>query len=461
MLEKHIYLKIERIENYNPVEPEPADTTTRKYKRDCMYNVTTTKDLSDPPKSYTINHRNGLIPDHDPNEVKDRSLEAAIVYREYLNANYTIPKIDKLIFNDINEPNYNRRVPGAVVYTHPNTKLIVHVFNSDNKPHSFHVHGLSYGIDSDGAWPFGIKSKDGRRSDKICHGEYWNYTFDITQKMVGAWPFHEHYQAIEDNVKSGLFGGIIVIDSNELLPPSLEISKEIMEKYDKPSLTKDEYNSLNNEMLALEKEFLLKYDITSDKHNVGNRDSMPVIHVPLFYHGMDGATLSTDCFNGRGYVGNSPTIIAWTGQKIKWYVFSLALDTEWHNFHPHSQRWSFANKTMDVRSISPAESFIVDTTVPPVLLLSEEIKRQSDKTPNAKKYTFRGDFLFHCHIEMHMMNGMVGIMRSRQQVWLTKEQFEKIQDEKGIFQLDSNDNDCPQIGNDHCEDTQMPDHMNH
>ena len=44
VVDKHIYLKIEKIKDYNPVEPEPANTTTKKYPRDCMYTVTTTTD---------------------------------------------------------------------------------------------------------------------------------------------------------------------------------------------------------------------------------------------------------------------------------------------------------------------------------------------------------------------------------------------------------------------------------
>jgi FtsP/CotA-like multicopper oxidase with cupredoxin domain len=83
-------------------------------------------------------------------------------------------------------------VPGTVVYAHPGDRLFIHVLNSDTDPHSFHLHGLSYGIDSDGAWPFGIEASDHRRSDEICPGETWTYTFDITDEMAGAWPFHDH-----------------------------------------------------------------------------------------------------------------------------------------------------------------------------------------------------------------------------------------------------------------------------
>ena len=94
----------------------------------------------------------------------------------------------------------------------------------------------------------------------------------------------------------------------------------------------------------------------------------------------------------------------------------------WHNFHPHGQRWRFANETIDIRSIGPAESFVVETMAPPVLLLPPEIEKKQHHEKHdrhAKLYHLRGDFLFHCHVEMHMMQGLAGLVRSRQAVWLT------------------------------------------
>jgi hypothetical protein len=32
------------------------------------------------------------------------------------------------------------------------------------------------------------------------------------------------------------------------------------------------------------------------------------------------------CLNGRSFVGNTPTILAEAGQKIRWYVFNLDLE---------------------------------------------------------------------------------------------------------------------------------------
>ena len=81
------------------------------------------------------------------------------------------------------------------------------------------------------------------------------------------------------------------------------------------------------------------------------------------------AGLESLCINGRSFIGNTPTIRARAGRRIRWYVFNLDLGMMWHNFHVHSQRFRVGDEVMDTRSIGPAESFIADTLVPPVVLV--------------------------------------------------------------------------------------------
>ena len=130
---------------------------------------------------------------------------------------------------DLNEPAFTRRVPGTVVYSRPGDWLRIHVKNADSSPHSFHLHGVRYGIDADGSWPFGTQSDDGRRSDEICPGQTWTYTFEVTNETIGAWPFHDHYRNIGAYMNRGLFGGLIVLPEKEHklvpqfpLPPNFE-----------------------------------------------------------------------------------------------------------------------------------------------------------------------------------------------------------------------------------------------
>lgn len=165
-----------------------------------------------------------------------------------------------------------------------------------------------------------------------------------------------------------------------------------------------------------------------------------------------GESVPSFCLNGRSFVGNTPTILAQAGQRIRWYVFNLDLGMNWHNFHPHAQRWRFANETTDVRSIGPAESFVIETVAPPVLLLPPGIQHSQDpehRPKHAKPYQLRGDFLVHCHVEMHMMQGLVGVVRSQQTVWLTDAQKAQLEAETGL-PLDPGDNACQPVDLDRC-----------
>jgi hypothetical protein len=164
---RDVYLKIERMPGYSPLAFDDAERNL--FRRDCMFNH---------------GHENGTIPDP---EVATSRLDA-LVYREYLDSGYTTPNMAPLVTADINEPAFDRRIPGAVLYADPGERLFVHVLNGDDSPHSFHVHGLVYGIDSDGAWPFGVHglADPGPRSDTICPSQIWTYVFDATQHTIGA-----------------------------------------------------------------------------------------------------------------------------------------------------------------------------------------------------------------------------------------------------------------------------------
>ena len=87
--------------------------------------------------------------------------------------------------------------------------------------------------------------------------------------------------------------------------------------------------------------------------------------------------------NGRAFIGNTPTFHAKVGDVVQWDV--LALGDDFHAFHVHSHRWITADGPRDVQTVGPAESFRF---------------RWTENQP--------GTWLYHCHVENHMMNGMIG-----------------------------------------------------
>jgi plastocyanin len=602
--ERHIYLKIERIEGYSPVMPQDKVVPPVQYGRDCMRNH---------------GHENGLIPQA---EIDARSL-TAVTYREYLDSGYLIPKPDKLIQADVNEPGYMNRVPGTVIYTKPYQRLKIHVWNTDDVSHSLHVHGLRYGIDSDGSWPFGTEAAHhGGRSDAICPGGTWTYTFDVPEDALGCWPFHDHTHHMDSKIDQGLFGGIVVLGRCDRPPQRFRfpwwvlepvfldverlqglrlVTEDQMRKRvaghaesghshegggaghggeshshehgvahkgeghgERPSQDAEHLCCLCDQLACGDEAALqlapyihasrLKPDALLRLHQhlhyleefVTREIALPrpvvtTDHVPVFFHVMsnpdgkavfdtqdieelggeaevefptagdfeyfckhhpemtgtvqvvpggpmavtvtiagappvfspstvivgvggtvtwinnsnfhhtatskEGATMPTHCINGRGFIGNSPTIVGRAGQRIRWYVFNLDTSETWHNFHPHAMRWRFGGEAVDIRSMGPAESFVVETEIPPVLLLTDEEEKAQDPAHRPEGATlrrFKGDFMFHCHVHHHMMNGMIGLVRAKQSLWLTDHMAHEISHRTGL-PLDDGGNACPDV----------------
>ena len=91
--------------------------------------------------------------------------------------------------------------------------------------------------------------------------------------------------------------------------------------------------------------------------------------------------------NGRAFIGNTPIYRSRVGQRVQWDV--MAMGSDHHTFHVHGHRWrTRAGNTRDTQTVGPAESFRF---------------RWRERDP--------GTWLYHCHVEDHMMRGMIGLYR--------------------------------------------------
>ena len=418
---RDIFLRIEPLGGYSPLAPVAC---SRRWGRDAMFGV---------------GHELGRV---QPGEIATTTLDA-LVYREYLDAHYTVPNTAKLVEADVNEPPWDRRVPGSVIFAAPGERLYIHVLNGDpDECHSFHLHGLRYGIDSDGAWPFGVASRSGLRSDEIRPGESWTYVFDATPATIGAWAFHDHVRMVQASVNRGLFGALIVRDptapcSQHEVPMFLhQMQASAMgEHFESATLHNGDvftqsfpvagvvsywckiHGTTMAGTVVIDPGSAIAAATVSISDNKFTPASVTVRpggtvtwhHTGSFPHIVyaPGGGAATFCLNGRSLVGNTPTIEGAPGDRIRWYVLSLDLGSMWHNFHPHASRWQLptpAGGAADVHPLSPAESFVADTLIPdPVRLPCVLADLQCDPPPGACRVPVRGDFLFHCHLEEHMM----------------------------------------------------------
>jgi FtsP/CotA-like multicopper oxidase with cupredoxin domain len=88
--------------------------------------------------------------------------------------------------------------------------------------------------------------------------------------------------------------------------------------------------------------------------------------------------------DGRAFVGNTPVFTSRVGQTVQWDV--MAMGSEHHTFHVHGHRWRQDGHGVDTQTVGPAETFRI---------------RWHEDAP--------GTWLYHCHVEAHMMAGMIGI----------------------------------------------------
>jgi FtsP/CotA-like multicopper oxidase with cupredoxin domain len=89
--------------------------------------------------------------------------------------------------------------------------------------------------------------------------------------------------------------------------------------------------------------------------------------------------------DGRAFVGNTPIFHSKVGERVQWDV--MAMGSDFHTFHVHGHRWiSAGGAPRDTQTVGPAESFKI---------------RWRENAP--------GTWLYHCHVEDHMMRGMIGL----------------------------------------------------
>jgi manganese oxidase len=100
-----------------------------------------------------------------------------------------------------------------------------------------------------------------------------------------------------------------------------------------------------------------------------------------------GKTNGYDTINGHAFIGNTPTFHARVGEDVEWDV--LAIGEDFHVFHIHGHRWrDGGGEPVDSQLIGPSSTLRV---------------RFREDAP--------GTWYYHCHVESHQENGMIGLYR--------------------------------------------------
>ena len=246
---------------------------------------------------------------------------------------------------------------------------------------SIHVHGIHYGIVSDGT----LTMINGEKDSCATSNEPYTYIWRAGKGTAGTWAYHDHTLSASDATVQPQFGTSMHGSSSKGLFGALII------------------NPIDQEVDAL-------IDGTETKVPINDIEKEIILYMigTRFY--------GNEINNSNGVhtaLWENPNLVAKINDKVRFHVISLGTDSgafikmaptdpmmpemaesmgqareEFHTFHIHGHKWIDAgtSNVIDTKTQGPAESmqFII----------------------KAGESVGFGDWMYHCHVFGHVTNGM-------------------------------------------------------
>jgi manganese oxidase len=241
--------------------------------------------------------------------------------------------------------------------------------NRASQPLSMHPHGVKYDKDSEGAY---YEPKPGRGA-AVGSGAKFTYVWHLDAEsgpMPGepsskGWLYHSHVTG-DDEINVGLAGFIIVTDPQRARPdgtPS-DIDREhaaLFMVFDESGLGAAEREAAEYASLNPTNTMTKPWWQTQEVLEQGARHAI------------------------NGYIfGNLNGLDIIEGERVRWYLFGLGSEKDFHTAHWHGMRVTEeGRRRTDVVELLPASMKVADMVA---------------DNP--------GSWLFHCHVADHMTEGM-------------------------------------------------------
>jgi hephaestin len=281
---------------------------------------------------------------------------------------------DKCVYREYTDRTFQHLLPrphseqymgllGPVIRAAVGDKIKVVFRNSCPFPTSIHVHGLLYTKANEGA-PYRDHTT-AKLDDAVAQGTKYVYHWDVPGRAGPGpndgssvmWMYHSHTNEVADTY-AGLMGPLIVTRRGMARPDGSpkDVGREMFYVYSvfdenqSPFLTKNEH----------------KYEQPYEPPDAGFAAS--------------NLKYSID-----GYVyGNQPMPTIMVGRHVRWYVMDMGGEHDLHTPHWHGNVVTVGGMRMDVIVLLPATMTV------------------ADMVPDNP-----GIWLFHCHVNEHLIGGML------------------------------------------------------
>jgi len=283
-----------------------------------------------------------------------------IRYVQYADANFTARVL----------PAERLGILGPVLRGTTGEYLAITLLNRSWRPISMHPHGLRYDKDSEGSY---YKPNPGLGA-AIAPGAKFTYVWHLdeassplpSEPSSKAWLYHSHVEGDQD-MNLGLFGFVVVTDRARARPDGTP-------------------RDVDREMAAV---FNIFDESAAPSEDNEEPDERPVNAPtgPVTFTWAEAQQFAEEgerhTINGRTF-GNLPGLEMNEGEHVRWYLFGIGSEKDFHTAHWHGQRViEDGRRRTDVVELLPASMKVAD-------MLADD----------------PGDWLLHCHVAEHMESGM-------------------------------------------------------
>jgi len=255
--------------------------------------------------------------------------------------------------------------------------------NNGTHPYSMHPHGVFYEKPSEGSMYADGVADAKKPGAMVMPGSTFTYVWAVPERAGPGpedpssivWLYHSHVNEMRD-VSTGLIGAIIVTARGQARPDGTPkgVDREIVALF----------TAFNEGQSWFIDQNIEKYISSEDRKKL-NKTETNTTDTDGNYSlaGTSFAEVNLK-FSINGYLyGNGPVMTMRAGQHVRWYLLAIAQGFDFHMPHWHGNTVLYRGHRTDVISIGPAE---MQTT---------------DMIPDNP-----GVWMFHCHVDDHMIAGM-------------------------------------------------------
>ncbi len=279
--------------------------------------------------------------------------------RKYIKARYKIYTDNSFATPLSTKDDDELGILGPVIRAEEGDKIKINFKNRTSFPVSIHPHGVKYDSNNEGL-------------AGVMPGDTFTYEWDVTSQAAPAtadgssvlWMYHSHVtENMGMDIYAGLVGPLVI--------------------YRKGMLNEGKAKDVDREKFAFFSVFDENASIYIDQNiqQYTNTKNSTIKLDPDFQESNMMHSVNGLMFGHQQYNMNA-------GDKVRWYVFALGNEVDWHTAHWHGNTVVSKGFREDVVSVGPAGMLVAD-------MVAEN----------------SGMWQFHCHVHDHVVAGMISLYK--------------------------------------------------